>query len=390
MSDPSDRQEPGGPGRLAEVAAVFLKLGTLGFGGPAAHVAMMRQEVVQRRAWVDEQEFVDALGVTAVIPGPGSTQMAVYLARRRAGWPGLVVGGVCFILPAMLIVLGLAWAYVEYGTTTIGRGLLYGITPVVVGLVADAVLGLARTALRTVRLAVLAVLVLVGWFANAPVLLLLLGTGAVEVAIAHASRWRNHGAPAGVALLGTARMAASAREVRVHGVSLGEVFLEFLKLGGVVFGSGYVLFAYLQHDLVDHLHWLTPQQLVDAVAAGQVTPGPVFTTATFVGYLVAGFWGGVVATIAIFLPSFLLVAAFGWIIPHLRRWTWSASMLDGITAAAVAVMAGVTWDLADVAVVDALTAVLAVGAFVVMWRWKPNYLWVVLAGAAVGVVHALV
>ena len=390
MSDPSDRQEPGGPGRLAEVAAVFLKLGTLGFGGPAAHVAMMRQEVVQRRAWVDEQEFVDALGVTAVIPGPGSTQMAVYLARRRAGWPGLVVGGVCFILPAMLIVLGLAWAYVEYGTTTIGRGLLYGITPVVVGLVADAVLGLARTALRTVRLAVLAVLVLVGWFANAPVLLLLLGTGAVEVAIAHASRWRNHGAPAGVALLGTARMAASAREVRVHGVSLGEVFLEFLKLGVVVFGSGYVLFAYLQHDLVDHLHWLTPQQLVDAVAAGQVTPGPVFTTATFIGYLVAGFWGGVVATIAIFLPSFLLVAAFGWIIPHLRRWTWSASMLDGITAAAVAVMAGVTWDLADVAVVDALTAVLAVGAFVVMWRWKPNYLWVVLAGAAVGVVHALV
>jgi chromate transporter len=379
------------PRALAEVAVVFLKLGALGFGGPAAHVAMMRQEVVERRGWVSEQEFLDTLGVTGVIPGPGSTQMAIYLARRRAGWPGLVVGGACFILPAMAIVLALAWAYVEYGATTIGRGLLYGITPVVVGIVADAVIRLGRTAVRTIRLAVLTGLVVVGWILGAPVLLLLLGAGAAEALAAHAHTWRDRGAAA-VALFGIPLGAASggARGTQAHGVSLWDLFLEFLKLGSVVFGSGYVLFAYLQHDLVDHLHWLTPQQLVDAIAAGQVTPGPVFTTATFVGYLVAGFWGGVVATFAIFLPSFLLVAAFGWIVPHLRRWTWSAAALDGINAAAVAVMAAVTWDLADVAVIDVLTALLAAGAFVVMLRWRPNFLWLLLAGAGVGVVHALV
>lgn len=380
------RPDPGPESRrLGEVARVFLKLGALGFGGPAAHVAMMRHEVVDRRAWVGEQEFLDALGVTGVIPGPGSTQMAIYLARRRAGWPGLVVGGACFVLPAMTIVLALAWAYVEYGATTIGRGLLYGVTPVVIGIVADAVVRLGRSAIRSVRLAVLAGLVVVGWFTGAPVLLLLLGAGVVEVAATHLAGWRDRGASA-IAFLAAS---TGARRAHFHGVSLADVFLEFLKLGAVVFGSGYVLVAYLQHDLVDHLHWITPQQLVDAVAAGQVTPGPVFTTATFVGYLVAGFWGGVVATIAIFLPSFLLVAAFGWIVPHLRRWTWSAAALDGVGAAAVALMAGVTWDLGGTAIVDALTAALAVASFVLMWRWRPNLLWIVLAGAVVGVVHAL-
>ena len=384
---PEPRPQPGpDPRRLGEVARVFLKLGALGFGGPAAHIGMMRLEVVDRRAWVGEQEFLDALGVTGVIPGPGSTQMAIYLARRRAGWPGLVVGGTCFVLPAMAIVLALAWAYVEYGTTTIGRGLLYGITPVVIGIVADAVVRLGRNAIRTVRLALLAGLVVVGWFTGAPVLLLLLGAGAVEAAAAHLGKWRDRGAAAAAFLATT----GGARSTRVHGVSLVDVFLEFLKLGAIVFGSGYVLVAYLQHDLVDHLHWITQQQLVDAVAAGQVTPGPVFTTATFVGYLVAGFWGGVVATIAIFLPSFLLVAAFGWIVPHLRRWTWSAAALDGVNAAAVALMAGVTWDLGGTAIVDVLTALLALASFAVSWRWRPNLVWLVLAGALVGVVHAVV
>jgi chromate transporter len=217
-------------------------------------------------------------------------------------------------------------------------------------------------------------------------LLLLLGAGAVEVAATHLGGWRDRGAAAFVLLTAS----AGGRGARVRGVPLTDVFLEFLKLGAVVFGSGYVLVAYLQHDLVDHLHWLTQQQLVDAVAAGQVTPGPVFTTATFVGYLVAGFWGGIVATFAIFLPSFLLVAAFGWIVPHLRRWSWSAAALDGVNAAAIALMAGVTWDLAGTAVVDALTAVLVVASFVVMWRWRPNIAWLVLAGAVVGAAHALV
>src|SRR3954447_20499885 len=315
---------------VREVAGVFLKIGTLGFGGPAAHVAMMRDEVVVKREWVGEQEFLDALGATSIIPGPGSTQMAIYLARRRAGWAGLLVGGACFILPAMCIVLALAWAYVEYGTTPVGRGLLYGITPVVVGIVADAVLGLARVAIKSVRLAVLSAVVVIGYFLDVNVLVLLLGAGAIEMLLRNAGRLRPDGTVA-VALgfltsVGTTHHAHSRGGGRR--VALRDVFLEFLKLGVVVFGSGYVLFAFLQRDVVTDLGWLTTRQLVDAVSVGQITPGPVFTTATFVGYLVAGFWGGVVATVGIFLPSFLLVAAFGWIIPVLRRSPWSASALD--------------------------------------------------------------
>jgi chromate transporter len=377
--------------RIGEVARVFLKLGTLGFGGPAAHVAMMRDEVVLRRGWVTEQEFLDALGTTSVIPGPGSTQMAIYLSRRRAGWWGLVVGGICFILPAVTIVLALAWAYVKYGTTDIGRGLLYGMTPVVIGIIADAVLGLARVAIRSVRLAVLGALVIAGYFAGVNVLLLLLGAGAIELAVRNAHRFRPRGTTA-IALLVLPLVTGSSVRVpgAVRGVALRDVFFEFLKLGVVVFGSGYVLFAFLQRDLVDHLHWLTARQLVDAVSVGQVTPGPVFTTATFVGYLVAGFWGGVAATFGIFLPSFLIVAAFGWLVPVLRRSPWTAAALDGVNAAAVGLMAAVTWDLGTTAVVDTLTALLAAGAFVVMvWR-RPNFVWLLAVGAVVGVVHTVV
>jgi len=361
---------------VREVAGVFLKIGTLGFGGPAAHVAMMRDEVVERRHWVDEQEFLDALGATSVIPGPGSTQMAIYLSRRRAGWPGLVVGGACFILPAMTIVLALAWAYVEYGTTDLGRGLLYGITPVVIGIIAAAVLGLGQVAITRVHLALLAVLVIVGYALDVNVLVLLLGAGVAELVATTAHRWLPTGPGALVPV--------------VAGVALWDVFKEFLKLGAVIFGSGYVLFAFLQGDLVDRLHWLTPQQLVDAVSVGQITPGPVFTTATFIGFLVAGFWGGVVATVGIFLPSFLLVAAFGWLIPLLRRTPWTAAAMDGINAAVIGLMVAVTADLGSTAVVDLLTGLLAVSSFLVMAVRKPNFAWLILVGAVVGVVHTLV
>jgi chromate transporter len=360
---------------LGEVAGVFLKIGTLGFGGPAAHVAMMREEIVVRRGWVEEQEFVDALGATSVLPGPGSTQMAIYLARRRGGWPALIVGGACFILPAMCIVLALAWAYVEYGTTEVGRGLLYGITPVVIGIVAAAVLGLGRVAIDRVHLAVLAALVVVGFALDVNVLVLLLGAGAIELLGHTAARWMPRGPGAFVPL--------------VAGVALWDLFKEFLKLGAVIFGSGYVLVAFLQGDLVERLEWLTPQQLLDAVSVGQITPGPVFTTATFVGYLVAGFWGGVVATIGIFLPSFVLVAAFGWLIPLIRRTHWTAAAMDGINAAVIGLMVAVTAVLGNTAIVDLLTGMLAVGAFLVMVLRKPNFAWLILVGAIVGLVHAL-
>jgi chromate transporter len=377
--------------RLGEVAGVFLKIGTIGFGGPAAHVAMMREEIVVRRGWIDEQEFLDALGASSLLPGPGSTQMAMYLARRRAGWWGLLVGGACFILPAMTIVLLLAWAYVEYGATTIGRGLLYGLTPVVIGIIADAVLGLGRIAIRNVELALLAAAAAAGYFLDVNVLVLLLGAGAVELLVRRLRQGRLDGLGIALAVLVTTMGSPSTARPGHDGggVALGEVFLEFLKLGAIVFGSGYVLLAFLQRDLVQDLHWLTARQLVDAVSIGQVTPGPVFTTATFVGYLVAGVWGGVVATFAIFLPSFLLVAAFGGLVPALRRGRWTAAALDGVNAAAVGLIVAVTWDLGDAAIVDGLTAVLAIGSFLVLLRWKVNYVVLLVAGAAVGVVHSV-
>jgi chromate transporter len=227
-------------GRAGEVARVFLKLGAIGFGGPAAHVAMMREEVVVRRAWLDEQEFLDALGATSVLPGPSSTQMAIYLSRRRAGWAGLVVGGACFIVPAMTIVLALAWAYVEYGTTTVGRGLLYGITPVVIGIVADAVLGLGRTAVKSPRLAVVTVAVVAGYFLDVNVLVLLLGAGLVELVARNVGRAGSSGASAWLVLPLALGVPAAARAHPVDDVPLVDVFLEFLKFGAVVFGSGYV------------------------------------------------------------------------------------------------------------------------------------------------------
>jgi chromate transporter len=276
----------------------------------------------------------------------------------------------------MTIVLALAWAYVGYGATDLGRGLLYGITPVVIGIIAAAVLGLGQVAIKRVDLALLAVLVIVGYALDVNVLVLLLGAGLVELVVEIAPRWIPSGPSAFVPI--------------VAGVALWDVFKEFLKLGAIIFGSGYVLIAFLQGDLVNRLHWLTPRQLVDAVSVGQITPGPVFTTATFVGYLVAGFWGGVVATVGIFLPSFVLVAAFGWLIPLLRRTQWTAAAMDGINAAVIGLMVAVTADLGSTAIVDLLTALLAVSSFLVMAIRKPNFAWLILGGVVVGVLHTYV
>ncbi|MCU1429279.1 MAG: chromate transporter, chromate ion transporter family, partial [Actinomycetia bacterium] len=303
--------------RVREVAWVFLKLGTLAFGGPAAHVAMMRREIVLRRGWVSEREFLDAFAATSVIPGPGSTQLAIYLARRRAGWWGLVIGGTCFIAPAMAIVLAIAWTYVRYGSTPAGAGLLYGITPVVVAIIVDAVYGLGRAALRGRLLIAVALLVVVGYFARINVLVLLLTAGVVVMAVRNARRLHSlHTAIVPIGMLSS--FAVARRVVPRRSPALGRLFLEFLKLGAIVFGSGYVLFAYLNRDLVSGLGWITPRELLDAIAVGQLTPGPVFTTATFVGYLLHGFSGALLATLGIFLPSFVLVAALGPVIPRLR------------------------------------------------------------------------
>jgi chromate transporter len=369
--------------RLRELAALFLRLGATAFGGPAAHIAMMHDEVVTRRRWVSEERFLDLLGATNLIPGPNSTEMAIHIGLLRAGWPGLLVAGTCFIVPAMLIVLALAWAYVRYGATTAGEALLYGIEPVVVAIVAQALLRLGATATkRSVLLILVGAATFILYLLGVNELVLLAGAGVVIALIRAAGRARASELRTVVPLItGVVPLAAAADRTSV---ALWRLFLEFLKLGAVVYGSGYVLFAFLQGDLVDGLGWLTRQQLLDALAVGQLTPGPVFTTATFIGYLLGGVAGALVATLGIFVPGFVFVALLQPIVRLMRRSAWTGDLLDGVNVGAVGLMAGVTVQLARTAFVDVPTVLFAVGALAVLLRFKVNSGWVVLAGAVLG------
>jgi chromate transporter len=371
----------------------MLKLGTIAFGGPAVHVAMLREETVRRRRWLPDGEFLDLFGAVSVLPGPSSTQLAIVLARRRAGWPGLVVGGVCFVLPAMAIVLALAWAYVRYGSTPTGGGVLYGVGPVVIAVVAVAVWELAGSALARHRergrlavagMAAVGVAALAGYLAAVNVLVILAAAG---LAVALASNRRRLRPGALLTVLPVGLLAAAVQARRQPGPSLVAVAAEFLKLGVVVFGSGYALLAFLRRDLVTGLGWLSAREVLDAVVAGQVTPGPLFTTATFLGYLLGGLPAAIVATAAIFLPSFLMVAALEPLIGRVRRSRWAGAALDGVTVAALGLMAGVTIDLGRTAITDPLTAGIAVAALLVLLRLRPSPLWLVLVGAAIGVAH---
>jgi chromate transporter len=369
--------------RLRELAALFLRLGTTAFGGPAAHIAMMHDEVVTRRRWLSEEQFLDLLGATNLIPGPNSTEMAIHIGLLRAGWPGLIVAGTCFIVPAMLIVLALAWAYVRYGTTTAGQALFYGIAPVVVAIVAQALFKLGATATkRSVLLVAVGVVTFVLYLFGINELVLLAGAGIVVALIRAVGRARTSELRAFVPLLaGTLPLAALADRTSI---GLWRLFLEFLKLGAVVYGSGYVLFAFLHGDLVEGLGWLTERQLLDALAVGQLTPGPVFTTATFIGYLLGGVPGALVATLGIFVPGFVFVALLQPIVRLMRRSAWTGDALDGVNVGAVGLMAGVTVQLARTAFVDVATALFAIGALAVLLRFKVNSGWVVLAGAVLG------
>jgi chromate transporter len=393
--DPAQATPRRPPRPLREVLVVMGKLGTIAFGGPAVHVAMLREETVRRRHWLEDAEFLDLFGAVSVLPGPSSTQLAIVLSRRRAGWAGLLLGGACFIAPAMAIVLALAWAYVRYGSTPTGGGVLYGVGPVVIALVAVAVWELAHGALVRHReqgwlamagLAAVSVAALAAYLAGGNVLVILAAAGLVVTLVANWQRLR----PAAhllVSVLPVAWLTAAVPARRHPG--LAAIAGEFLKLGVVVFGSGYVLLAYLRRDLVDGLGWLDTRQVLDAVVAGQITPGPVFTTATFLGYLLGGVPAALVATAGIFLPSFVMVAALEPLVGPIRRSPWAGAALDGVTMAALGLMAGVTIDLGRAAITDPLTAVVAVAALGVVLRWRPNALWLVLAGAVIGIAHTL-
>lgn len=381
---------PGRPerGRLGELARLFLKLGVVSFGGPAVHIAMMQDEVVKRRGWMDDQQFLDLVGATNLIPGPNSTEMAIHIGLARARWRGLAVAGLCFILPAVAIVLGLAFLYVRYGSTPQGQALLYGIEPVVIAVLLQALVRLGRTAVKGPGLAVIGAAALALYLVGVNELAVLFGGAAVYM-VARNVRRMTPGSPLWLPWALPVAPALTQLDPQ-RAVDLGRLFLVFLKVGALLYGSGYVLLAFLRADLVDGLGWLTEGQLLDAVAVGQMTPGPVFTAATFVGYVLHGFAGAAVATIGIFLPSFVFVAAVNPLIPRLRRSPWAAAGLDGVNVAALGLMAGVAYQLGRGAIIDIPTLVLALTALVVLVRFRVNAAWVVLGGGLAGVLIELI
>jgi chromate transporter len=376
--------------RLSELARLFLKLGTIAFGGPAAHIAMMEEEVVRRRQWLSHAEFLDLLGATNLIPGPNSTEMAIHIGHRRAGFPGLLVAGTCFIVPAMLIVTACAWAYVRFGKLPQAEALLYGVKPVIMAVVFQALWGLSKSAVKTVFLGAVVALAVGLEFIGVNELIVLLGAGVVT-AVTGAVRKRPAPVQIAIAPLPGFKPLLAAVPVGAATVSapfgLWPLFLFFLKVGSVLYGSGYVLLAFLRSGLVEHFGWLTEGQLLDAIAVGQITPGPVFTTATFIGYLLGGTQGALIATVGIFLPAFFFVAISGPLVPRIRRSAIAGAFLDGVNAASLALMIVVTLQLTRAAVVDWVTLTLALLTAFLLVKYKLNSAWLVAIGAAVGLLN---
>jgi chromate transporter len=373
------------PASLRDLALLFLKLGTIGFGGPAAHIAMMEDEVVRRRRWLSREDFLDLLGATNLIPGPNSTEMAIHIGHRKGGWAGLLIAGSCFILPAALIVTGFGWAYTRYGSVPQAGALLYGVKPVIIAIVVQALWGFARAALKTGLLVMIGAAGVVLGFLGINELAILLGAGLVVGVGNHlTNRMKRRNLLSRSAPFILIAQAAAAGVSTAASVGLWPLFLFFLKVGSILYGSGYVLLAFLRADLVERWHWLSDAQLLDAVAVGQMTPGPVFTTATFIGYLLGGFDGAIVATAGIFLPAFFFVALSGPLVPRIRGSAAAGAFLDGVNAASLALMAVVTWQLANAAVVDLTTVVLSVISLILLVRYRLNSVWLVIGGGTIG------
>ena len=363
---------------LSEILRLFLRLGLTAFGGPAAHIGLMESEAVERRGWMSRAQFLDLVGACNLLPGPGSTQVAMALGYSRAGWLGLAIAGACFILPASLATLALAWAYVRYGSLPQAQGLLYGAKPVMVAIIVQAVWKLGGTAFRRWPLALAGAVCFVAALAGAPPLAVLLTAGGLMLLAALPCIRPG-------AAMGFAGLPFGVGGAAVGMAGLGSILLVFLKLGVVVFGSGYVLVAFLKADLVDRLHWISEPQLLDAITAGQITPGPVFATATFLGYLLHGWSGAAVATAAIFLPSFLMAGLVGALAGRIRKSTLAAAFLDGVNAAAVALMAAVVLSLGRATLIDGWSWALGLISATLLLRYKINATWLILVGGAIGI-----
>jgi len=376
-----------------EVFTSFLKLGFTAFGGPAAHIGMFRDEFVRRRKWLTDEAFLDLLGATNLIPGPNSTEMAIHIGYLRAGWAGLIVGGLAFTLPAVLIVLVFAWLYVEYGSTPQASWLLYGVKPVVIAIVLQALWELGRKAIKGKLTLAIGIACIVLYFLGVNEVLLLFAGGATIMLIQNWTRLRE-AKPSillplrfdTASLLNAALPALATAPVSF---SLSTLFLTFFKIGAILYGSGYVLVAFLRADFVERLGWLTEQQLIDAIAIGQITPGPLFTSATFIGYLLGGVPAALIATLGIFLPSYIFVVISNPIIPKLRQSPWAGSLLDGVIVASLGLMAAVTFQLGLASLIDLPTIVIFGLSAVLLIRYKVNTTWLILGGALIGFITSL-
>lgn len=373
---------------LKEIASVFLKLGTIAFGGPVAHIAMMEEEVVKRRRWLSQEKLLDLLGITNLIPGPNSTELAIHIGYERGGWRGLLIAGSCFILPAMIIVWLLAVFYARYQTIPEIAGLLYGIKPLICVIILNALWKLGRKAAKDLPTTIAGIAVIIAFMAGVNEILLLFLAGLGVMIIKNFSRLQGM---TGISLLAVADIGTQVNNAAKNSSDhnwLG-IFFFFLKVGSVLYGSGYVLLAFLQRDLVERSQLLTSQQLLDAVAIGQLTPGPVFTTATFIGYLLAGNLGAIAATIGIFLPAFVFVGLVNPWVDKLRQSIWLSGFLDGVNAASLGLMATVTYTLARTAINDWLTVILTLLGAIALFRFRINSVWLIIFGGIVGLISDL-
>ena len=378
------------PGRLREIAALFFKLGVIGFGGPAAHIALMEDEVVEKRAWLSRERFLDLVGVTSIIPGPNSTEMAIHLGFLRGGWIGLLLAGGCFIFPAVTLTTILAWAYMTYGAIPEVAHLLYGIKPAVLAVILGALWRLGQKAVKGWRLSFLGLAVMLVALTQFSGVLALIGGGIIGMFWLKMTRPRDRGHMAVIAPVAGAgtglTMLASQGAAAASGPTLWALGLFFLKIGAILYGSGYLLIAFLEEELVHGYAWLTQEQLLEAIAIGQFTPGPVLSTAAFIGYIVSGgklSWA-LVAAGAIFLPSFIFVAALNPLLPRLRESEWVASFLDAVNVCAVGLMAAVTIELGYLTL-DSIPkmAIAGIASILILWR-NVGAVWLVVGGAIAG------
>lgn len=378
---------PNSRARLLEVMLLFLKLGTISFGGPAAHIALMEQEAVHKCGWLSREHFLDLLAATNLVPGPNATEMAIHIGFLRAGWLGLIIAGVAFILPAFVISLALGWVYVRFGGLPQGMAIFYGINPVVVAIVLTATYRLGRTAIKDKPALLIALASLGAALAGLDEVLILAIAGCISILCYAPPRWLKR--PQTLALILFTSLPYSTLTnlpiwTKERLLRLG---LFFLKVGSLIFGSGMVLFAFIQKDVVTRFGWLTQRELIDAIAVGQMTPGPVLSTATFIGYLVAGWQGAIISTVAIFFPSFVIVALMGPLLPRLSRSPAAQAFLRGVNAAVVALILKVSLSLFHSAIVDIWTILLFISALALLIRMHIDTLWIVIGGAVAGLIH---